>query len=93
MDRDDIVRICRDVEFDTPSLEDVTKLLMTYCIEKGKDPQISKKFVDLIIITSFFSRHCVKEALKYYQSKYGVVRLYSAPNLNGVNTRRLLSIF
>lgn len=92
MDRDDIVRICRDVEFGTPSLEDVTKLLMTYCIEKGKDPQISMKFVDLIINTSF-SGHCVKEALNHYQSKYGVVRLYSAPNLNGVNTRKLLSIF
>ena len=54
MTRDDIVRISRDMEFGTLSLE---------------------------------------EALKHYQSKYGVVRLYSAPNLNGVNTRKLLSIF
>ena len=90
MTRDDIVRISRDLEFGTPSLDDITKLLITYCVEKDKDPQITMKFVDIIINTPF-AGHCIKEALKYYQPKHSVTKLYSAINENG--TRKLLSIF
>lgn len=93
MTRDNIVRIGRDIElFNTIILEDITNLLLDYCVEKGKDINLSIKFITHIV-TSTFVIHYVKVALEYYYIKYNIIKLYSLPNLNGVNTRKLISIF
>lgn len=82
MDRDEIVRISRLVAFGGLAVEDATNLLLDYCTEQGKDPQLSMTFIQTIIGIGMFQQYLM-EALEYYEKKYIINKLQSKPNNMG----------
>lgn len=82
MSRDEVVRISRLVAFGGLTGEDATNLLLDYCTEQGKDPQLSMTFIQTIIGIGMFQQYLV-EALEYYEKKYTITKLQSKPNNMG----------
>ena len=82
MDRDGVVRISRLVAFGGLAGEDATNLLLDYCTEQGKDPQLSMTFIQTIIGIGMFQQYLM-EALEYYEKKYTIIKLQSKPNNMG----------
>lgn len=79
MDRDYIIHIVNLDVFG--GLRDIDMIPITYqfLLEKGKDPEIVSKFIDMLK-SSTFNRvlliHCFNTALEYFEHKFGVCRLY-----------------
>lgn len=82
MSRDEVVRISRLVAFGGLTGEDATNLLLDYCTEQGKDPQLSMTFIQTIIGIGMFQQYLM-EALEYYEKKYTITKLQSKPNNMG----------
>lgn len=82
MSRDEVVRISRLVAFGGLTGEDATNLILDYCTEQGKDPQLSMTFIQTIIGIGMFQQYLM-EALEYYEKKYTITKLQSKPNNMG----------
>lgn len=82
MSRDEVIRISRLVAFGGLTGEDATNLLLDYCTEQGKDPQLSMTFIQTIIGIGMFQQYLM-EALEYYEKKYTINKLQSKPNNMG----------
>ena len=95
MDRNETVRISRLVTFDRLTESDANMVLMQYCIEHGKPYHETAMFVKNVLRNRQLLAHCFSIALSFYERKFTIYKLWSAPNpLNNVEQeRKLLQIF
>lgn len=94
MDRNETVRISRLAAFGGLTETDVNMVLMQYCIEQGKPYYETALFVTHVLIDTRLMTYCFNFALSFYEGKFTVCKLWSAPNpLNNTGQRKLLQIF
>ena len=95
MDRNETVRISRLAAFGGLTETDVNMVLMQYCIEQGKPYYETALFVAHVLIDKRLMAYCFNFALSFYEGKFTVCKLWSAPNpLNNTGQeRKLLQIF
>lgn len=51
-------------------------ILMNYCADKGKDADLSYKFISTIAMTPYFI-HYLKIAVEYYEREFEIVKVYN----------------
>lgn len=76
MDRDNFIKKLTLFYNNNLQMAEGIGLLMNYCTEKGKDTDLSYKFISTIAITSYFI-HCLKIAVEYYERKFEIVKVYN----------------
>ena len=82
MNRNEVVRISRLAAFGGLTGEDAANLLLDYCTEHGKDPELSVTFIQTIMGTGMLQPYLM-EALEYYGKKYTINELQSKPDNMG----------
>ena len=79
MDRNETVRISRLAAF---------IVLMQYCIEHGKPYYETTMFVTNVLGNRQLLSYCLGIALSFYERKFTVYKLWSAPNLLNIQGKK-----
>lgn len=94
MDRNETIELSRLVAFDEVPIPKALKAITDYCLEKGKSD------IDISVLKEHSVRDvvmlgtCLNQALEYFERKFVIYKLWSAPNpLNNTGQRKLLQIF
>ena len=77
MDRNEIIILTKKLNLGTINLEDMTKIIVEYCIEKGKDKFLSQHFAMILLKTGIIIDYFLI-ALEYYQKKFSICTLTDA---------------
>lgn len=95
MDRNETIRISRLATFGGLTTNDVSKLLIEYCtVDHNKSIEDTNRLISALLQSQVLLSSYVQEALEYYERKFIVYKLWSAPNpLNRMGQRTLLQIF
>lgn len=92
MVREEVVRISRLAAFGGLTDVDVTSVLMSYCLEHGKDASKTQVFITYILRTPFIMNY-FWEALEFWEKKFTINRLYSKPQIGAGSSRKILLIY
>ena len=95
MNREEVVRLSRLAYSEKLTASDISALLIQYCVtEHNKPYNDTIMFVTALLDRPIELGFCVEVALRYYERKFVVFKLWSAPNpLSSVGQRKLLQIF
>ena len=94
MDRNETVELSRLAAFGEVPIHKALKAITDYCLEKGKsdiDTSVLREYLerDVVMLGS-----CLNQALEYFEGKFMICKLWSAPNpLSNTGQRKLLQIF
>ena len=80
MDRNETIRISRLAAFGGLTERDANMVLMQYCMEHEKSCYDSAMFVMNVLKSKQLLAHCLNIALSFYEKKFTVYKLWSAPN-------------
>lgn len=93
MNREGVLRISRLAAFGSLTETDISILLTNYCLEHGKDAFNTQLFITYLLGTPFVMSYFMI-ALKWYEDKFTINKLYSKPNpMSTGDGRRVLLIF
>ena len=94
MDRNETVELSRLAAFGEVPIHRALKAITDYCLEK------SKSDIDISVLREYLERDvtmlcsCLNQALEYFEGKFMICKLWSAPNpLSNTGQRKLLQIF
>lgn len=94
MDRNETVELSRLAAFGEVPIHKALKAITDYCLEKGKSD------IDISVLREYLERDvtmlssCLNQALEYFEGKFMIYKLWSAPNpLSNTGQRKLLQIF
>ena len=98
MDRDETVRLLRlsaNDRIDRISIVEALKVVTDYCLEKGKRGGDIARLRGYLVRDIALLTLCATQALEYFERKFTIYRLWSAPNPlnNQGQERKLLLIF
>lgn len=96
MNRKEVIILSKLAACGKLTRNDAETLLTQYCLEYNKPYDKTAIFVDIVLSIGELSRYCIQEALTYYEKKFTICKLYSAPvslNYNSGETRNILQIF
>lgn len=95
MDRNETIRISRLAAFGGLTVNEISKLLIEYCtVDHNKSIEDTNRLISALLQSQVLLSSYVQEALEYYERKFIVYKLWSAPNpLNNMGQRTLLQIF
>ena len=94
MTREDVIRLSYAASNGNLSSSDVRLLLMQYCLENGKPYMESVMFVIGLGKMPELLAYCISYTLGWYERKYAINKLYSAPNPMALgNGRRIILIY
>lgn len=95
MDREETVRISRLAAFGGLTANDISKLLIEYCtVDHNKSIELTNRLITILLQSQIFLHTYIQVALEYYERKFTICKLYSAPNpSDNMGQRRLLQIF
>ena len=94
MSREDVIRLSYAASNGNLSSSDVSLLLMQYCLENGKPYMESAMFVICLGKMPELLAYCIPHALRWYERKYAINKLYSAPDPMALgNGRRIILIY
>lgn len=94
MTREDVIRLSYAASNGNLSSSDVSLLLMQYCLENGKPYMESAMFVICLGKMPELLAYCISYTLGWYERKYAINKLYSAPNPMALgNGRRIILIY
>lgn len=94
MSREDVIRLSYAASNGNLSSSDVSLLLMQYCLENGKPYIESARFVMGLRSRPGLLAYCISYALMWYEKKYAICKLYSAPDTRAFgNGRRIILIY
>lgn len=94
MDRNETIELSRLAAFDKVPIPKALKAITDCCLEKGKSDigiSVLKEYLarDVVMLGS-----CLNQALEYFERKFVICKLWSAPNpLSNTGQRKLLQIF
>ena len=92
MDRNETVELSRLAAFGEVPIHKALKAITDYCLEKGKSD------IDTSVLREYLERDvtmlgsCLNQALEYFERKFVIYKLWSAP-INNAGQRKLLQIF
>ena len=94
MDRNETIELSRLAAFGEVPIHKALKAITDYCLEKGKSD------IDISVLREYLERDvvmlgsCLNQALEYFEGKFVICKLWSAPNpLSNTGQRKLLQIF
>ena len=94
MDRNETIELSRLAAFDKVPIPKALKAITDYCLEKGKSD------INISVLREYLARDvvmlgsCLNQALEYFERKFVIYKLWSAPNpLSNTGQRKLLQIF
>lgn len=90
MVREDVVNFCRLYHSSKLKEYDIVYFLWSYCVHRGKDPELSKLFATTAVATMDL-RGILDYALEWCEKEFSINKLYSAPDPNG--NRSMIQIF
>lgn len=94
MTREEIIRLSYAANNDSLTSNDISILLMNYCMENGKPYMESTMFVISLGKVPKLLAYCISYTLKWYERKYAINKLYSAPNPMALGDgRRIILIY
>lgn len=94
MTRENVIRLSYAASNGNLTSSDVSLLLMQYCLENGKPYMESTMFVIGLGRMSELLAYCISYALRWYERKYAIHKLYSAPNPMALgDVRRIILIY
>ena len=82
MDRNDTVVVLTNRSNNQLTVSDVATTIRDYCLEHGKNELLTMQFIKGVINTPLATRF-FQESLDYFDRKYEIARLWSAPDLSG----------
>ena len=74
MDRNEILSLTRKINSGYLEAEDMLRVIVDYCIEKGKDMLISQQLVTTLLKSGKIMRPFLT-ALEYFQKKFSICTL------------------
>lgn len=94
MTREDVIRLSYAASNGNLSSSEASALLLSYCLENGKPYMESTMFVIGLGRMPELLAYCISYALGWYERKYAINKLYSAPNpMDLGNGRRIILIY
>lgn len=94
MTREEVIRLSYAASNGNLSSSDVSMLLLSYCLENGKPHMESTMFVIGLGKMPELLAYCIFYALEWYERKYAINKLYSAPNPMALGDgRRIILIY
>ena len=94
MTREDVIRLSYAASNGNLTSSEVSVLLLSYCLENGKPYMESVMFVIGLGNMPELLAYCISYALGWYERKYAINKLYSAPNPMALgNGRRIILIY
>ena len=94
MDRNETVELSRLAAFGKMPLHKALKVVTDYCLEMGKSGNDIAVFRGYLARDAAMLASCLSQSLEYFERKFVVCKLWSAPNqLNTMGQRILLQIF
>lgn len=82
MDRESTIVVLLNANNNQLTMLDVVKTIKDYCLEHGKNELLTMQFIKGVINTPLATRF-FEESLSYFDRKYEIARLWSAPDLSG----------
>lgn len=96
MTREDVIRLSYAYVASNGNLNssDMSVLLLSYCLENGKPYTESVRFVMGLSSRPGLLAYYISYALRWYEKKYAICKLYSAPDTRAFgNGRRIILIY
>lgn len=96
MTREEVIRLSYAYVAGNGNLNssDTSVLLLSYCLENGKPYTESVRFVAGLSRRPVLLAYCISCALMWYEKKYAICKLYSAPDTRAFgNGRRIILIY
>lgn len=96
MSREEVIRLSYAYAAGNGNLNssDTSVLLLSYCLENGKPYTESARFVMGLRSRPMLLAYCISHALMWYEKKYAICKLYSAPDTRAFgNGRRIILIY
>ena len=94
MTREDVIRLSYAASNGNLSSNGASALLLSYCLENGKPYMESTMFVTRLGRMPKLLTYCISYALEWYERKYAINKLYSAPNPTALgDCRRIILIY
>lgn len=94
MSREDVIRLSYAASNGNLNSSDTSVLLLSYCLENGKPYMESAMFVICLGKMPELLAYCISYALGWYERKYTINKLYSAPDPMALgNGRRIILIY
>ena len=95
MTREDVVQILKDIMTNPGYYGRMVKMdtILKYCVEHGKSPQMSIKFVQFIGMNELLLNEVFLDTLEMLKKEHAIYELWSKVNPLLQDSRRLLSIY
>ena len=94
MTREEVIRLSYAASNGNLSSSEASALLLSYCLENGKPYIESTMFVIGLGRMPELLAYCISYALMWYEKKYAICKLYSAPDTRAFgNGRRIILIY
>lgn len=94
MSREEVIRLSYAASNGSLTSSDISILLMNYYMENGKPYFDSSRFVISLGKVPELLAYCISYTLKWYERKYAINKLYSAPNPMALGDgRRIILIY
>ena len=85
--REAIVKLSNNLIRGQTEREDLIDLIVSYCVEHGKDKKESTTFVISLLEIGILTNGIINQCLEYYQSKFNICII------TNIKTNEILSIF
>lgn len=95
MDREQVVKLLRDIQNSSGFYNDITKkdVILNYCVEHGKSPQLSIQFVQIISINRVLLNEIFLDTLEMLKKEHTINILYASQNSINRGNNPILLIY
>ena len=95
MDREQVVKLLRDIQNSLGFYNDITKkdVILNYCVEHGKSPQLSIQFVQIISINRVLLNEIFLDTLEMLKKGHTINILYASQNSINRGNNPILLIY
>lgn len=95
MDREQVVKLLRDIQNSPGFYNDIAKkdVILNYCVEHGKSPQLSIQFVQIISINRVLLNEIFLDTLEMLKKEHTINILYTSQNSINRGNNPILLIY
>lgn len=95
MDREQVVKLLRDMQNSPGFYNDIAKkdVILNYCVEHGKSPQLSIQFVQIISINRVLLNEIFLDTLEMLKKEHTINILYASQNSINRGNNPILLIY
>lgn len=95
MDREQVVKLLRDIQNSPGFYNDIIKkdVILNYCVEHGKSPQLSIQFVQIISINRVLLNEIFLDTLEMLKKEHTINILYASQNSINRGNNPILLIY